>query len=448
MSIESKETNVLIIGGGGREASLAWKLRQSHNVGTIYIAPGNGGTERLPDTKRIHLDPNNHHEVVDAAKDLYSGLVVVIGPEKPLVNGLADVLRKEKIDVFGPGAKGAKLEGSKVDAVKFMDKYNIPHPRSFIFNSYHGALNFLADGKIDTGAWSLMNRGLVIKADGLAEGKGVFVLHKEETEWAFDILKIIMERRKFEDAGNRIVIQPLICGFEVSATVIVSGDKYLILPFSEDHKQVFDGDKGPNTGGMGVAAPHPMVTQELADEIEKKIIQPTVRGLIAEDIDFRGVLYPGIMVTKDGPKVLEYNVRFGDPETEALMPILDLDLFTTLKDASMGRLETHTLPKKKNEYCVAVTLASDGYPEVYQKGETIYGLETLQERSDGVIFHAGTEINEQGLCITSGGRVLMVAGTGEDINKAREAAYGAIGEKGVHFSGMHYRTDIGVRRRG
>ncbi len=445
--VERKEIDTMIIGGGGREDAIAWKLRQSPKVGNIYMAPGNGGTGRFPDTRRVHLDPNNLVEVVDAVKDFHSGLVVVIGPERPLVNGLADCLRAEGIAVFGPGAEAAKLEGSKVDAVNFMRKYGIPHPESDIFDSCYKAVNFLAEGRIDTGAWGLMNRGLVIKADGLAEGKGVFVLGQDETGWAFEILERIMMRREFGDAGSRVLIQPLVKGFEVSVTVVVAGDRYLMLPFSEDHKQQYDGDKGLNTGGMGVAAPHSAVTPELAFDIEERIVKPTIWGLKKEGIDFRGVLYPGIMVTKNGPVVLEYNVRFGDPETEALIPILDLDLFSVLESASRPELVLEAGLGKNEGHCVAVTLASGGYPKAYEKGKIIYGLESLENRKDVIVFHAGTKVNEQGVYETSGGRVLMVAGKGGDVNRAREAAYGVIGEKGVHFEGMHFRGDIGVRVR-
>lgn len=445
--IEQKEITAMIIGGGGREDAIAWKLRQSPKIGKIYIAPGNGGTGRFPDTTSVHLNPDNLVEVVDAVKDFHSGLVVVIGPERPLVDGLADRLRAEGISVFGPGADAARLEGSKVYATNFMEKYGIPHPYSHIFNSYHEAINFLADGKTDTGAWGLMNRGLVIKVNGLADGKGVFVLDEDETELAFDILERVMIRQEFGDAGSSVLIQPVVKGFEVSVTVIVSGDKYLILPFSEDHKQIYDNDKGLNTGGMGVAAPHSAVTSELAAEIEDKIVKPTIRGLKKEGIDFRGVLYPGIMVTKNGPQVLEYNVRFGDPETEALMPILDVDLFSIFESVSRSELVLEANLEKKGDYCVVVTLASGGYPKDYEKGKIIFGLESIGNRNDVVVFHAATKVNQQGIYETSGGRVLMVAGMGENIHKAREAAYGVIGENGIHFFGMQCRKDIGARVR-
>lgn len=430
----SKEQNVLIVGSGGREDALAWKLRQSPRVGKIFVASGNGGTGRFADTYPLVLNSKNPAEVVQAAKDIKAELVV-IGPEDPLILGVADHLRGENIPVFGPGAAGAKLEGSKVDAVLFMEKYGVPHPQSVIFNSYLKARDFLKQP----------SPGWVVKADGPAAGKGAFVCQtREEAEEA---LERIMLKEEFGQSGKRVIIQEKLQGFEVSAMVLVSREKYIILPYSEDHKQINDEDRGPNTGGMGVAAPHSLVTPQLARAIEKAIIKPTILGLKREGIDFRGVLYPGIMVTSSGPKVLEYNVRFGDPETEALMPLLDIDLFSVLENASKLRITSSGNLLTNKKHCVVVTLASAGYPQAYEKGKSIYGLSPIENNNDVIVFHAGTGRNENGEYRTAGGRVLAVAGTGKNIEEARNMAYGSIGEHGIHFEGMQYRCDIGSRRR-
>lgn len=442
----NKEQNVLIVGGGGREDALTWKLRQSPWVGNIWVAPGNGGTERFADTKRVHLNPNEPVEVIDAVKDLKSGLVVV-GPEVPLIKGLADRLRAENLLVFGPGAEAAQLEGSKTYAINFMEKYGIPHPKSFIFDSYYKVVSFLVDNPARE-ALSLMNRGLVVKADGPAAGKGVFVFDQGETEGAYEALDRIMRQKEFGNAGGGVVIQEKLKGFELSAMVLVSGGRYVILPYSEDHKQVYDGDKGPNTGGMGVAAPHPLVTPQLAQEIKETIIKRTILGLKQEGIDFRGVLYPGIMVTSSGPKVLEYNIRFGDPETEAVLPIMAGDLFLSLKDTASGTLNPATIQYPvKDGFTVVITLAAHGYPFSYQKGTEIFGLACPTNETEVVVYHAGTELDKDGRYYTSGGRVLMVTGFGPTIEGARNRAYGVIGPEGIHFDGMQYRRDVGSRRR-
>lgn len=436
----NKEQDVLVLGGGGREDALAWKLRQSPWVGNIWVAPGNGGTGRFADTKRVHLNPNEPVEVIDAAKDFNSGLVVV-GPEVPLIKGLADGLRAENLLVFGPGAKAAQLEGSKAYAINFMEKYGVPHPQSVIFGSYSTARDFLKHP-----FWTTESSGCVVKADGLAGGKGAFMCQtREEAE---EVLERMMLKEEFGQSGKRVVIQEKLRGFEVSAMVLVSGGKYVMLPYSEDHKQVYDGDKGPNTGGMGVTAPHPLVTSQLAQEIEETIIKRTILGLKREGIDFRGVLYPGVMVTSSGPKVLEYNVRFGDPETEAVLPIMAGDLFPMLKDTATGTLNpTTTQHPVKDGFAVTITLVAQGYPFSYQKGTEIFGLASPTNETEVVVYHAGTELDKDGRYHTSGGRVLMVTGFDPTIEGARDRAYRVIGPEGIHFDGMHYRKDIGIRRR-
>ncbi len=428
--------NVLIVGGGGREDALAWKLRQSPRVGDIYIAPGNGGSERFPGVHRVQMDIKNPMHVAQAAGDFDVGLVVV-GPEDPLIAGVADELRKREIPTFGPGKAGAILEGSKADAVTFMSQHGVPHPRSEIFDDFDQAVSFISD---ENPWWD--DGGLVVKADGPAAGKGAYVCDdREEAEAAFDQ---IMRAKIFGDSGNRVVIQQKVKGYEVSIMVIVSDGHYYLLPTSEDHKQIFDGDRGPNTGGMGVIAPHPLVPDYLAQEIETLIVRPTLVGLRRRGIQFRGLLYPGIMMTDDGPMVLEYNVRFGDPETEAVLPLLDTDLFPLLDTAAQGRMIFDGRVSTKSGSCVVVTLASAGYPGAYEKGKTIHGLAEAAKEKNVIIFHAGTKLQSDGTFVTAGGRVLMVAGVGEDAQSARAAAYGA----GVSFDGMEKRSDIGNRKRG
>lgn len=437
MNPEAPKT-VMIVGGGGREDAFAWKLRQSPHVGHIYIAPGNGGTQRLSDTSRIHLNPARPQEVLQAALDNYVDLVVV-GPEVPLIAGVAGEARENGIATFGPNAWGAHLEGSKADATLFMKHHNIPHPESRIFENVRDVVTFLKNPD-----WNVISPGYVVKADGPAGGKGVFVCKTKQE--AVAAVAGIMVEKEFGDAGNRIVIQEKLAGWEVSAMAVVSGRRYVMLPYSEDHKQIFDRDEGPNTGGMGVAVPHPLMTAELAREIEETIIRPTVLGMAQDGIDFRGIIYPGIMVTADGPKVLEYNTRGGDPEMEAIVPHLDGDIFPVINGAARGELLFDGAFPTKNGACVVVTMAAAGYPGSPEKGMEIYGLDTITGRENVTVFHAGTT-EENGVYIVNGGRVLMVAGQGDTLPDARDAAYRAIGPGGVHFAGMQIRNDIGARAR-
>lgn len=431
----------MIVGSGGREDALAWKLRQSAGVRDIFIAPGNGGSERFSYTHQVLLNPKNNIEVMQAARDFDVGLVV-IGPEDSLALGLADDLRANRITTYGPGQAGAVLEASKAGAVLFMSDNGIPHPYSRIFENFNDARRYVKNPKRSKGR----NNGLVVKADGLAAGKGVFVC--ETREEAEEALVRLMQEKEFGQAGERVVIQEKLRGYEVSVMAIVSGGKYILLPTSEDHKQIHNDDQGSNTGGMGVVAPHQLVDDRLMRQIEETIIKPTLAGLTKKRIDFRGTLYPGIMVTADGPKVLEYNVRFGDPETEAVLPLLEEDLFSVLKGAAEGNLIFNGNYSLREGSCITVTLASGGYPGKYETGKKIKGLDIVVGRKDVLVFHAGTRSKKSGIYETAGGRVLMVTGLGENIEKAREAAYGVIDQGGIHFSGMQYRSDIGMRKRG
>ncbi|MBI2029137.1 phosphoribosylamine--glycine ligase [Candidatus Gottesmanbacteria bacterium] len=415
---------VLILGTGGREDALRWKLKQSPYIDKVYIS------------KDLEVDINNPKSVLKTCGEL--GITfVVVGSDEPAQHGVVDYLIKEKIEVFGPTKKAAIIEGSKVFSDKFVKRHKIPHPSSKTFSSYKSALKFLNSDI----AW--IKNGVVIKADGLALGKGAVVC--DTTSKAKEVLKNIMVDKQFANAGSKVVIQQKLKGFEVSVTVISDGKNYLVLPFTEDHKQAYDRDLGPNTGGMGVVAPHPLVNKKLADKIIKKIVKPTINGLRREGREFKGVLYPGLMIVDGNPYVLEYNARFGDPETEALVPLIDnIDFFKLLQSASAGRLiKTGLL--NVNKASVVVTLASKGYPGSYTKGITIFGLDSLLA-NDVHIFKAGVKKTDKGYQ-TSGGRVLMVCVVSNSLDNARKKVYKFITNKGVYFSGMEYRTDIGGRIR-
>lgn len=417
--------NILIVGNGAREDALAWKLRQSPFTSQVFLS------------KELALDINNPLEVIKVSKKLGINFVVV-GSDEPLQHGIVDKLVKANIDIYGPTKKAAKIEGSKVFATSFMKKHNIPHPFSVIFSSYTLASKYLVSKN------PLLKNGVVVKVDGLALGKGVFVC--KSVNEARKALKAIMIDKLFGKAGKKVVIQEKLNGYEVSVTVISDGKKYLILPFTEDHKQAYDGDKGPNTGGMGVAAPHPLVNDKLASKIEKIIVKPTLKYLKKEGREFRGTLYPGLMIVNGQPIVLEFNARFGDPETEAILPLLplDLDFFKLLYSASKGKLiKTGALKTKKAALVVA--LAAEGYPEKYKKGIPIKGL--FKNYPDNLyIFHAGTKKTDKGY-ETAGGRVLMLTAVSDSLIKARKKVYQVIGKAGIYFKGMHFRKDIGARKR-
>jgi len=439
--VKEKLSTVLIIGSGAREDALAWKIGKSEKIEKIILAPGNGGSERLEKVSKINLNTNNIPEIIEAARDLSPDLVI-IGQEEPLLLGAANFLEEFGFNVFGHTREAAILEGSKSFASLFMDRYNIPHPRSAIFHDIKKAEKYLFDPP-----WLTEGKtGAVIKADGLAGGKGAFIC--DTYDKAIEVLKKIMIEKEFGRSGNSVVIQEKLFGFEVSVMAIVNGENYFLLPFSKDHKQVFDNDQGQNTGGMGVVAPHPFVTDDLIKTIEETIIKPTLFGMKNENRSLRGVLYPGIMVTKEGPMVLEYNCRFGDPEIEAILPILSEknDFFTILKDTASGLLVGKGKYDTNKKHCVVVTLASGGYPGDYEKKLEIFGLDKIASKKDLLVFHsATTQKNDK--FFSSGGRVLMLAGLGSSLKEARRIAYDAIGEKGINFSGMHYRTDIGKRKR-
>lgn len=425
----SNETeNVLVIGSGGREHALAWKL--ASEGADVWVAPGNGG---IPEDRQITLNTKNFPEIIEAAQDLKTSLVV-IGPEEPLVGGLADALREHGVVTYGPSKDAAQLEGSKIFSSEFLRRHRIPSPDFRAFNRFDDALTF-----VNHSPWA---DGLVVKADGLAAGKGVFVCSTFDE--ACDALVQLMLREEFGIAGRRVVIQEKLRGFELSAQAIVDGTRWTMLPVAEDYKQVSDSDTGPNTGGMGAESPHPLVTQALIRRIEESIIRPTVFGMRRDGIPFRGTLYAGVMMTSEGPKVLEFNVRFGDPETEAILPRLANPLYPTLAGAATDQLPFEGDYPVTGKQSIVVTLASGGYPGAYETGFPISGIEDASSENGVVIFHAGTKRSGETL-VTSSGRVLMVTAVADSQEEAVITAYRAAGT--ISFDGMQYRTDIGQRKR-
>ncbi len=415
---------VLVIGGGGREHALVWKLRQSPRVDKVYCAPGNAGISEIAECIDIRND--NFEGLIDFVKYNWIDLTVV-GPEAPLSEGIVDAFVKEERTIFGPDKAGAQLEGSKQFAKDFMKKYGIPTAEYKTFSSYVQAEEYVR----------LKGAPIVVKADGLAAGKGVIVA--ETVDEAIDGLKLIMKDNAFGDAGSKVIVEQCLKGEEASFMILTDGKTVVPLATSQDHKQIFDGDKGPNTGGMGAYSPAPIVTDEMSAVVMKTIIDPMMKGLDREGINYRGVIYVGLMICDGKPYVLEYNVRFGDPEAQPILSRLDCDLFDLLKATAEGRLDEIDV-KWKEGASICIVLASKGYPGSYQKGEAIQGLDTFKNSEDVVVFHAGTSFNN-GEVVTSGGRVLGVTALGDDIKSAQVNAYKAI-EK-INFDGMQFRKDIG-----
>ena len=415
---------VLVIGGGGREHALVWKLSQSPRVDTIYCAPGNAGIAEIAEC--VDINPTDADALLDFVKYNWIDLAVV-GPEAPLVSGVADAFVKEERLIFGPLKAGAMLEGSKVFAKEFMKKYNIPTAEFKVFSSYLHAEEYIR----------LKGAPIVIKADGLAAGKGVIVA--QSVDEAINGLRLIMKDRIFGDAGERVVVEECLKGEEASFMVITDGETVVPLATSQDHKQVYDGDRGPNTGGMGAYSPAPVITRSLREEIMKTIIHPLLKGLKREGIKYRGVIYAGLMICNNKPYVLEFNCRFGDPEAQPVLARMKSDLFELLKATAEGRLRDIKV-SWRDDAAVCVVLASKGYPGSYEKGKKISGLDKLKDEKDVIVFHAGTK-SDNGNIVTSGGRVVGVTALGRDIREAKQRAYRAIEE--IDFDGMHYRKDIG-----
>lgn len=417
---------VLVIGSGGREQVLAWKLAQSPKVDKVYVAPGNGGSRG--NIENVSIGFTDAPALLKFAQAQKIDLTVV-GQEAASEAGVVDAFQAAGLTIFGPTKAAIKIESSKVMAKDLMAAENIPTAAYKTFNNAVEALAYAKSRPLP----------VVVKADGLAEGKGVTVCQTtEDIEAAIDKT---MVRKQFGAAGSSVVIEDFLKGQEVSVHALCDGQRAVIFPASQDHKQINDGDQGPNTGGMGVIAPVPWVTQKHLDYVDKNIVQPALDGLAKQNADFTGCLYPGLMIDGDEVNVVEFNARFGDPEAEVYMRLLDSDLFEILKACAEGRLDPASVTWKQG-YAVTVVLASPGYPGSYPKGLPITGIEEAEKLDDIVVFHAGTAV-KTGQLVTNGGRVLNVTATGATLDEALDKAYSAI--KLIHFEGMHYRTDIGHR---
>jgi len=427
---------ILVIGSGAREHALVWKIAQSKLVDKIFSAPGNAGI--LQQAECLDISSEDITRLLDFARKEKIDLTVV-GPEAPLAKGIVDEFMHYKLRIFGPNKLAAKLEASKVFAKELMAKYKVP-TASFKIFSAEGGSAYAGDINDAYKYIDKIGAPCVVKADGLAQGKGVIVA-KTIAE-AKEAVKLIMEERVFGEAGKRIIIEDYLEGQEASIIVITDSREVIPLASSQDHKRVFDQDKGPNTGGMGAYSPTPIVDESLFKEIMTKIIYRIIDGLVTEGIDYRGALYAGIMITKDGPFVLEFNVRFGDPETQAILPRLNSDLVEVMFATSEGKLARIKSLSWDSRFCICVVCASGGYPGNYEKGKEIFGLEEVKKIPDIVVFHAGTK-KQDGKILTNGGRVLGVTGLGSTLKAAIDKTYQAV-EK-IHFEGMHYRKDIGSK---
>ncbi|MFK7969503.1 MAG: phosphoribosylamine--glycine ligase [Bacteroidia bacterium] len=415
--------NVLLLGGGGREHALAWKMAQSPKLNQLYIAPGNAGTaQHGTNISLVITDP----QAVTSWSQENNIDLVIIGPEAPLVAGVADVLREAGIAAIGPGAVGAQLEGSKDFSKRFMQRHNIPTAGYATFNQ-----NQLAEAVQYVEGHSLP---VVVKADGLAAGKGVLICQTHEE--AAHAVRDMLSDGAFGDAGSTVVIEEYLDGIEISIFVLSDGEHYKILPSAKDYKRIGEGDTGLNTGGMGAVSPVPFATGEFMQEVEETIVKPTMNGLKADDIPYQGFIFIGLMVVNDKPYVLEYNARLGDPETEVVMPRISSDLleaFAAVKDQNLDKVDFSV----HNKTCTTVMLVSGGYPGSYEKGKHIYKLE---EVDDAIIFHAGTTMKDESL-VTNGGRVIAVSALGESIDHAIHISMTNAAR--IEFEGKFFRTDIG-----
>lgn len=418
--------NVLVLGSGGREHALAWAIAKSPRLDSLFVAPGNGGTATI--AKNVPLDMNDADAVIGFARSENIDLVVV-GPEAPLVAGVADAIRAAGIAVFGPGAQGARLEGSKSFSKEFMLAHGLPTARYKKCTSQDEAMDYLHE----------VGAPIVVKADGLAAGKGVVVA--EDMEEAEEAVRDCFAG-DFGEAGSVVVIEEMLEGPECSMLAFLSEGKALAMPCAQDHKRAFDGDLGPNTGGMGVYSPVPCVTPELEAAMQE--IMQNAAAATAKEFDdaYTGVLYGGFMLTAEGPKLLEFNARFGDPETQVIMPRLESDALEAFYMVATGKLDALDL-RWTDQVAVCVVLASDGYPGSYEKGKVILGIEEAEALDGVTVFHAGTAFNQDDELVTNGGRVLNVVALADTFEDARELAYEACDK--INFEGKQYRHDIALR---
>lgn len=417
---------ILVIGGGGREHAIVWALKKSEKVKEIYCAPGNAGIGQLAECVPIPVSRFGDliQFTVDHAIDL-----VVVGPDDPLAAGIVDAFEARGIPIFGPRQNAAEIEGSKIFMKDLLRKYNIPTAKYETFTDYASASAYLAE----------QSAPIVIKADGLAAGKGVTVARTIEE--AKQALEDMMVNKVFGESGSQVVIEECLEGQEMSILAFVDGETVQPMVPAQDHKPVYDGDLGPNTGGMGTYTPLPHIPQSIIDEAIETIVIPTAKAMVSEGRPFRGVLFAGLMITKDGPKTIEFNARMGDPETQVVLPRLKTDLVDIILAAMNGRLDQLEI-EWSDEAAVCVILASEGYPATYPKGRVITGLDEAAAQEGVELFHAGTSQNGDQF-VTSGGRVLGVVGLGADTAQARERAYKAAAT--IKFDGAHYRSDIGEK---
>jgi phosphoribosylamine--glycine ligase len=453
---------ILIIGSGGREHALAWKLAQSPKISKIYIAPGNAGTAQVGEN--INIKADDFPALIDFAKKEKIYLTIV-GPDDPLALGIVDQFQNQGLKIWGPTKKAAQIEASKSFAKELMSRMNIPTADYKVFTKFDEAIKYVeqyyspppheeglgevianvnASSKPTTTPSNSPSRGgenpkIVIKASGLALGKGVTVC--QTLDEAKATLKKAMIDKIFGEAGNQVIIEEYLQGPEYSIHAFCDGETFQLLPASQDHKPAFDGNKGPNTGGMGTIAPVPWVTQEILNDVAQRIVEPTLEGLKKLDSPFVGLLYPGLMQTQDVPKVLEFNARFGDPETQSYMRLLKTDLFDIIEASLNGKLNDINIEWLSGFAC-CIVLASGGYPGAYEKGKEITGIDEAEKMDDIVVFHAGTIIKD-GKLVTNGGRVLGVTAVADDLKIALSKAYTAV--KLIKFDGMHYRKDIGAK---
>jgi phosphoribosylamine--glycine ligase len=417
---------VLVIGGGGREHALVWKISQSQKVTDIYCAPGNAGTAEI--AKNVPIAADQVDQLLAFAQENEIGLTIV-GPEQPLVMGIVDQFQKKGLRIFGPTARAAELEGSKAFSKDIMKKYGLPTAEYETFTSHQLAQRYFDK---ETGP-------IVVKASGLAAGKGVILCRNSEE--GLNAVNTIMKDKSFGEAGEKVVIEEFLEGQEVSVLAFSDGNNFLLMDSAQDHKAALDGDKGPNTGGMGAYSPAPIFTNLLRQQVSDKIIHPLIRAMKSEGRPYKGILYAGLMLTKNGPKILEFNARFGDPETQPLLVRMESDivpLFEACIDGTLDQFELHW----KREPSICVVMAAKGYPGTYKKGKEILGLDEAAALPDVVVFHAGTKA-EAGKVLSSGGRVLGVTATGPEISSAIKKAYDAVAK--IQWDGIHYRKDIGHR---
>ena len=417
---------ILIIGSGGREHAVGWKVAQSPRAGQLFFAPGNAGTEKIG--VNVDIKATDIKGLLEFAKKEKIDLTLAL-PDDPLALGIVDEFTKQGLRIWGPTREAAKLEWSKAFSKNFMRRHNLPTAKFEIFNNFEKAKAYIEARKMP----------IVLKASGLALGKGV-VIAETKVE-AVEALENMMIKKIFGASGEEVVIEEFLTGPEISIHALSDGQNYKIFPSSQDHKKIGEGDTGSNTGGIGTIAPLPFINQEIMNQIEEEIVAPTLKGMLDDEIPFKGILYPGLILTENGPKILEYNARFGDPEAQTYMRLLDTNLLDII-DACIDEKLNEVEMKWKNLFACNIVLCSGGYPGNYEKGKVILGIEEAEMQTDIVVFHAGTK-TENGKLLTSGGRVLGVSSTGDTLEETLKKAYKAI--KKISFEGMQYRKDIGKK---